>query len=302
MTVPDFQTLMLPVLSAVASGERQLQELVTGIADDLGLSEEARSEVLPSGKQTRFANRIGWASSYLTQAGLLHRPRRATYALTEEGQKVLAEKPTRIDMAYLERFPAYRAFRSQNSENTVAVPDPLTIPSTEETPDEIIRAAHTQITQALAQELLDRIQAASPKFFEELIVDLLVRMGYGNAGDTSRAIGQSGDDGVDGVINLDALGVDQVFFQAKRYGTGTAVGPGAMRDFFGALAMKDVTKGIFVTTSHFTASARDTAEKLSKRIVLIDGPTLSRLLIRHSVGCRVTDTFPVSVVDESYFE
>lgn len=303
MAVPDFQTLMLPVLRAAANGPVPTAEIVRQLEDAFDLTIEERSELLPSGKQTRMANRVHWAASYLSQAGLVQRPARGVIEASQAGHDIVNSPPPMIDKAFLEQFPSYQEFlgRSANAVTSGANTEKRVVEITA-TPDEIIRQAHEQIQSTLGKDLLDRIHASPPRFFEELIVDLLVRMGYGSGSDTGRAIGQSGDDGVDGVINLDPLGVDQVYFQAKRYQPSSSIGAGALRDFFGALAMQDVTKGIFVTTSHFTPSARDTAQKLSKRIVLIDGSELARLLIKHSVGCRIVETFPVSVIDESYFE
>lgn len=306
MPVPEFQTFMLPVLRFASTGPRPISEAEGPVAEALGLGADDLAVMIPSGRKSRFWDRLQWAATYLAQAGLIERPQRGFVAITADGRAVLDARPERIDRVYLSRFPKFLVFQERSRSETTAEAEenmsaPVASQVSDATPDEIIRAAHAEITDALAVDLLDRIRLSPPKFFEELIVDLLVRMGYGSGGDTARAIGQTGDDGVDGVINLDALGVDQVYFQAKRYQTGSPVSAGALRDFFGALAMKDVTKGIFVTTSHFTASARDTAEKLSKRIVLIDGATLARLMIRHSVGCRVTKTFPVSTIDESYF-
>lgn len=308
MPVPEFQSFMLPVLNFAASGPRPLAEAETEVAQALELGADDLAEIIPSGRRTRFWDRLHWAATYLVQAGLIERPARGIVAITTDGRAVLAARPARIDRAFLQQFPAFVAFANRSRAPAEAPEDASagkgtpSAPGIADTPDEVIRAAHAEITEALAQDLLERVQASPPRFFEEMIVDLLVRMGYGTGGDTARAIGQAGDDGVDGVINLDTLGVDQVYFQAKRYRTGSPVSAGALRDFFGALAMKDVTKGIFVTTSHFTPSAHETAEKLSKRIVLIDGRTLARLMIPHSVGCRVVQTFPLSIVDESYFE
>lgn len=291
MAVPTFQMLMLPVLRASAEGPRKTADLVAEMADQFDLSEAERAEKVPSGSMTRIYDRTFWAASDLARAGLLNRPARGIIEITEAGRAVLANPPETLNRAFLQSVTDQPTPRPQKP----AAPD-------DATPDETIRIAHSQITEALAAELLERLHSAPPAFFEAAITDLLTRMGYGEGDDTARAIGKSGDDGVDGVVNLDPLGVDQVYFQAKRYAPGNPVGSGAMRDFFGALAMQDVTKGIFVTTSHFTASARDTAAKLSKRIVMIDGAELARLMIRHSVGCRVVESFPVSKLDESFFQ
>ena len=298
--IPDYQTLMKPVLELGASGEIKISDTVALLADAFELTADERAEMLPSGRQTRFANRVHWARSYLKQAGLLRNTRRGHFEITEEGRHVLAENPARIDAKFLERYDRFLEFKSRTSLDTEAEAIPVATVST--TPDEAIRTAHAGINEALAAELLDRLREADPGFFENVIVDLLIKMGYGSDAAAGNVLGGSGDDGVDGVINLDPLGVDQVYVQAKRYQATSAIGSGAIRDFYGALGLKDVTKGIFVTTSSFSPNARATAEKLGARIVLIDGPQLARLMVSHEVGCRVTEVFKVAVVEESYFE
>jgi restriction system protein len=302
-TVPDYQSLMLPVLRAADAGERRIGAVVQSLAEELGLSEAARAALLASGRQTIFANRVHWAKTYLAKAGLVEATRRGHFRLTQRGVDVLAASPERIDNRFLSRFEEFRQFIDRSAQRTddEVVPEPAD--AAEQTPDEIMRAAHRRIEAALAEELLDRVRAAPPDFFERLIVNLLLAMGYGgSAADAGRALGGSGDDGVDGVVDQDALGLDRVYIQAKRYAAGNSVGPGAIRDFFGSLDRHKAAKGLFVTTSGFTSSARETAEYLSKRIVLIDGEQLTRLMIRHSVGCRIEEVLHVKKVDEDFFE
>jgi len=273
---------------------------VTRLEQVFRLSEEEKLELLPSGKQTRFANRVHWARSYLKQAGLLRNTRRGHFEITDEGRRVLADNPERIDAKYLERYDAFLEFKSRS--NTLEEELGEQPASDTTTPDETMRAAYEQISNALAADLLGRLRESEPAFFESVIVELLLKMGYGYGSSAGSVLGRSGDDGVDGVINLDPLGVDQVYVQAKRYQATSPIGSGAIRDFYGALGLKDVTKGIFVTTSSFTPNARATAEKLGARLVLVDGPQLARLMVAHEVGCRVTEVFKVAVVEESYFE
>ena len=302
-TVPDYQSLMLPVLRAAAAGERRIGAVVQSLAEELGLSEAARAALLASGRQTIFANRVHWAKTYLAKAGLVEATRRGHFRLTQRGADVLAASPERIDNRFLSRFEEFRQFSDRSAQPTddEVVPEPAD--AAEQTPDEIMRAAHRRIEAALAEDLLDRVRAAPPDFFERLIVNLLLAMGYGgSAADAGRALGRSGDDGVDGVIDQDALGLDRVYIQAKRYAAGNSVGPGAIRDFFGSLDRHKAAKGLFVTTSGFTSSARETADYLSKRIVLIDGEQLTRLMIRHNVGCRIEEVLHVKKVDEDFFE
>lgn len=302
-TVPDYQSLMLPVLRAAAAGEQRIGAVVQRLGEELGLSEAARAALLASGRQTIFANRVHWAKTYLAKAGLVEATKRGHFRLTQRGADVLVANPERIDNRFLSRFEEFRQFSDRSAQPTdeEVVPEPAD--AAEQTPDEIMRAAHRRIEAALAQELLDRVRAAPPDFFERLIVNLLLAMGYGgSAADAGRALGRSGDDGVDGVIDQDALGLDRVYIQAKRYVAGNSVGPGAIRDFFGSLDRHKAAKGLFVTTSGFTSSARETADYLSKRIVLIDGEQLTRLMIRHNVGCRIEEVLHVKKVDEDFFE
>ncbi|GAB0112728.1 restriction endonuclease [Acidisoma sp. C75] len=307
-SIPDYQSLMLPVLSLAQEGEQRISAVVQALADQLSLSEAARAVLLPSGRQTVLANRVHWAKTYLAKAGLVEATRRGFFRLTPRGAEVLASRPERIDNQLLARFEEFRQFT--NRADAAAREEEATAPqavaaaeAAQQTPDEIMRAAHRRIEASLAEELLERVRSAPPSFFERLIVNLLLAMGYGgSAAEAGRALGRAGDDGVDGVIDQDALGLDRVYIQAKRYAAGNAVGSGAIRDFFGSLDRHKAAKGLFVTTSTFTASARETAEYLSKRIVLIDGENLARLMIRHSVGCRIEETLHLKRLDEDFFE
>ncbi len=296
---------MLPVLACSSTGEKRIGTVVEKLADDLGLTLEERSELLPSGRQAIFSNRVHWAKSYLSKAGLIEVTRRGHFQITERGRTILNSQPSHIDNKTLMQFEEFRQFRERSSE----IPHPpnlLSPPVLEEqrqTPDESMRSAWKQIETVLAQDLLDRICAAPPDFFERLIVNLLLSMGYGGStNDAGRTLGRSGDDGVDGVIDQDALGLDWVYIQAKRYSLGNSIGSGAIRDFFGSLDRHKAAKGLFVTTSSFSSSAREIAGYLSKRIVLIDGVQLAKLMIRHNVGCRIEDTLYIRKVDEEFFE
>jgi restriction system protein len=306
MSVPDYQSLMLPVLQTASRGEVRIGDAVEELADQLSLTAEERTALPPSGKQTVFSNRVHWAKTYLGKAGLIEATRRGHFKITTRGQQVIASRPERIDNAFLGQFDEFKQFREKSAhpsgEDTDEDATPALINRTE-TPDEIMRVAHRQIEISLAQELLDRILTAPSDFFERLIISLLLGMGFGgSAADAGRALGRSGDDGVDGVIDQDALGLDRVYIQAKRYATGNNISSGAIRDFFGSLDRHKAAKGLFVTTSTFSPSARETAEFLSKRIVLIDGEQLTKLMIRHNVGCRIEDTLHIKKVDEEFFE
>jgi restriction system protein len=305
MAVPDYQSLMLPVLSASSHGEVRIGDVINRVADQLELTPKDRAILLPSGRQRLIENRVHWARFFLSKAGLIESTRRGYHKITARGQQVLNTKPARIDNKFLNQFEEFRQFREKSAQ-VAALDTPAiepTLPSQTETPDEIMRVAHKQIEASLAQDILDRIRAAPPDFFERLIVSLLLSMGYGgSAADAGRALGRSGDDGVDGVIDQDALGLDRVYVQAKRYAGGNNIGSGAIRDFFGSLDRHKAAKGLFVTTSTFSSSAKETAEFLSKRIVLIDGDQLTTLMIRHNVGCRVEDTLHIKRIDEDFFE
>lgn len=310
MAIPDFQSLMLPVLRLTAEGEIRTSDCVERLADAFGLSAEERTHLLPSGRQTTFANRIHWAVAYLGKAGLVERTRRAHYRASPRGREVLATPPERIDVRFLSRFPEFQRYRDAEAEaaREAGTPAPPAVLEAEAaavlTPDEVMRNAHRQLEAALADDLLQRIRAASPAFFERVVVRLLIAMGYGGSvADIDRAlVGGSGDGGVDGVIDQDLLGLDRIYVQAKRYAEGNSVGSGAIRDFFGSLDRYKASKGLFVTTSSFTQSARETADLLSKRLVLIDGTQLARLLIRHGVGCRVEETLHIKKLDEEFFD
>jgi len=305
VAIPDYQSLMLPVLKASAQGEVQIGLVVEKLADQFGLTPEERNELLPSGKQTIFSNRTHWAKSYLSKAGLIDITRRGHFQISSRGVTLLQTNPVKIDNKLLMQFEGFRQFRDRSRE--AAERPGLTgldlLEEQTQTPDEQMRLAHKQIDTALAQDLLDRRCEASPEFFERLIVSLLLGMGYGGSKEEAgRTLGRSGDDGVDGVIDQDALGLDRVYIQAKRYTVGNSIGSGAIRDFFGSLDRHKAAKGLFVTTSTFSVSAKETAEFLSKRIVLIDGSQLAKLMIRHNVGCRIEDTLHIKKIDEEFFE
>jgi restriction system protein len=300
--IPDYQTLMRPVLEASASGEIEISSVVEMLADAFNLSASEREEVIPSGKQTTFANRVHWAKSYLKMAGLVEYTGRGRFIATEAGKAVLASAD-KIDRKYLFRFPSFRESQVRTQQPNHTDSESGTSSEAFVTPDETMRIAYQRINEALSIELIDRVLAAPPGFFEEVIVELLVAMGYGGTSDDpGRAIGRSGDDGVDGVIDQDPLGVDQLFVQAKRYQRDNNIGPGAIREFFGALSLKRATKGIFVTTSNFSQAARDTARDLGSRIVLIDGPQLARLMIRYNIGCRDEQVLHIKKIDEDFFD
>lgn len=292
---------MLPVLRTAAEGEISIGATIEKLADDFQLTSSQRADLLPSKRQTTFANRVHWAKSYLGKAGLVELTKRGHFKTTERGLAIIAENPARIDINYLKKFPEFAAFRAA-TESVGSAPGGVEAVESSLTPDEHMRQARDRIEADLAQEILARILEGPPEFFEKVVVKLLTAMGYGGSvSDAGRALGRSGDGGVDGVIDEDALGLDRIYVQAKRYKDGNTVGPGAIRDFFGALDQFKAGKGLFVTTSTFTPSAVSTAGGLSKRLVLIDGPQLARLMIRYEVGCRVEEQLYIKKLDEEFF-
>ena len=309
--IPDYQSLMLPLLRLAADGrEYRIGSVIEPLGKTLGLTSSELGEMLPSGRQPVFNNRVHWAKTYLAQAKLLEITRRAHFRITERGQTVLAKKPTKVDVQLLEQFPEFNEFqqRSRDSQSGSALasntekhstPDPT---SDLATPDELLRSTISSIEAALSGELLDRILAAPPTFFEELIVTLLLRMGYGGSREEAgRAVGKSGDGGIDGVIDQDPLGLDRVYLQAKRYKVDSLVSEPEIRAFSGSLGAAKATKGVFVTTSSFTRPAYEFAERHPFKMVLIDGTELTSLMIRHNVGVRTAETLHVKKVDEDFF-
>ncbi|UFX46129.1 restriction endonuclease [Bradyrhizobium sp. 41S5] len=306
MAIPDYQTLMLPVLELASEGEQRVADVVDLLADRLGLTEEERQKLLPSGRQRILHNRIHWAKFYLTKAGFLSSPGRGRFSATEAGKALLDKKPTRIDVSVLMKQPEFREFYRNEGPASSTAETASGTGSTDTattTPEEQIEAAYQTLEGTLRADLLDRIAKNSPAFFEQLIVDLLVAMGYGGSHKNAAAqLGRSGDGGVDGVINEDRLGLDRVYVQAKRYAAGNAVGRPDVQAFVGSLVGLGASKGVFVTTSTFSAQARDFVKHLSQRVVLLDGASLADLMIEHGIGVRTSRTIEFRRLDEDFFE
>ena len=306
--IPDYQSLMLPVLRIANERETSIADAVERVANEFGSSDLERSALLPSGRQSVLANRVHWAKTYLKQAGLLEPVSRGIFTITARGKEALEQNLPAIDLSYLEQFAEYRAFRGNvaakaKSPKLSANPSHEAVAEETATPEDNLRSAHKQVLAELKSELLQRVQNAKPDFFERLIVGLLTKIGYGGSVENAgRAIGRSGDGGVDGLIDQDVLGLDRVYVQAKRYASSNTVGPGMIREFFGALDRQRANKGVFVTTSTFSKDALMTARELSKRIVLIDGWELADLMVRFNVGCQTEETFALQRVDEDFFE
>ena len=305
MPIPDFQSLMLPVLKALADGaETSLSEIRERVATAEGFSAEDIREKLPSGQVSRFTNRVNWAVFHMMHASFLERIRRGVYRLTQEGEHLLLLTPSRIDLNLLGEYPNYaewskRANVSSPGKDTTEIRrEDIT-----ETPEEALDRAAWQLSSALEADLLYRVRDAAPVFLERVVVDLLIKMGYGG-GDAAMGLvtGRSGDGGIDGKIKEDALGLDEVYVQAKKYAEGNTVGEGDLRNFAGAIDAASTTKGVFVTTSRFTRAAMKYVERSPKRIALIDGEELARLMVRHGIGVRTRFHHEIKRIDEDYFD
>lgn len=303
MPIPDFQSCMLPILKLAADrDEHSLSEGREVLAAHFGLTDEERSEMLPSGRQRRFDNRVAWAKVYLEQAGLLTSSRRAHFVITDVGLQLLAQNPVRIDIPLLENYPKFKEFRSasRKSDSTETAAALVLTEAHGATPEETLEQAYQSIRAELASELLLRVKASSPQFFEELVVELLLKMGYGrNRTEAGRAIGRSGDEGIDGIISEDRLGLETIYIQAKRW-EGT-VGRPEIQKFVGALHGKRARKGVFITTGVFSSDAKDYVSHIDPRVVLIDGHELAEYMLDLNLGVTPKTNYEVKRIDSDYF-
>jgi restriction system protein len=306
MAVPDYQSVMLPLLQFAArkGTETSTSEAVEALAKELGLTEDDLKEMLPSGIQSTFVNRVGWASTYMKKAGLLEATRRGFYKITDRGRDLLRKQPKTINVKLLKQYPEFLEFQQLKGTRSG---DKLTEPKgssdiSTATPSEALETAYENLRDELADELLARLKKISPAFFERVVVELLVKMGYGGSrADAGKAIGRSGDGGIDGIIKEDKLGLDVVYIQAKRWDNNPVGRPDVMQ-FAGALQAQRANKGIFITTSRFTDDARSYVSQIGSKIVLIDGEQLTNLMIEHDVGVSTVSLYPVKKVDSDYFE
>lgn len=296
---------MLPLLRLIADGkEYSLKTLIEDLAASFKLTEEERAELLPSGQSFVFSNRAGWARTYLKKAGLLSAPRRGFLQITDRGLDVLSRKPTKIDANLLKEFPEFLDFHNfKREEGFVSTKDENTAETLiNQTPQELIDSAYRDIRASLAQELLEKIKALSPIFFEKLVLDLLLKMGYGGSiKDAGKATRLTNDEGIDGIIKEDKLGLDFIYIQAKRW-TDNAVGRPDVQSFVGALDGQRATKGIFITTSNFSNNARDYVRTISKKVILINGQELAEYMIDYGLGVSTVQTFELKRIDSDYFE
>ncbi|MBM6442736.1 MULTISPECIES: restriction endonuclease [Pseudomonas] len=299
MAIPDFQSVMRPVLAEVADGTPiSLKALRERLAEQFQLSDLERHEMLPSGQQTVINNRIGWARTYLNKAGLLSIPSKGLVQITERGREALQTGPQRITVGWLKRYPEFSAFHGARPDNDA--PSVQAEPVGDITPDEQLAQAHQALSQSLADELLAQVRGASPTFFEQLVVDLMIAMGYGGSRkEAGRATQQTNDGGIDGIIKEDKLGLDVIYLQAKRW-SNTVHRP-EIDKFIGALTRQRARKGVFITTSEFSPGAREAALGLDIKVVLIDGVELARLMVENNLGCNVKQVYEIKQLDSDYF-
>lgn len=308
MPIPKYDEMYLAFLTSLADGEpHHIKEIRDTMASDFQLTAEEQTELIPSGKQTLFYNRAAWASTYLRKAKLIERSSRGVFCLTETGKQVLSEHPASIDNQFLRRFDSFREFMDSStpssSSKSKTTPSQATVPLRNETPQDTLLEAYNQIHSALVDDLLDEIMKQPPVFFEQLVVELLVKMGYGgsleNAGTVTK---QSGDEGIDGIIREDKLGFNLIYIQAKRWDLDKAIGRPEIQKFVGALAGQGAAKGLFITTAQFTKEARTYAnQQHTTKIVLVDGTTLATLMIEHDLGVSTETTYKIKRIDTDFF-
>lgn len=306
MAVPDYQSLMLPLLRFAAVKDDQLStaEAVEVLAKELGLTDEDLKEMLPSGTQATFVNRVSWAATYMKKAGLLKGIRRGYYRITQRGKDLIKTHPEAINVKLLQKYPKFLEFiKLKGTRSKDKITESKETPEiSAATPSEALEAAYENLRDELAEELLNKLKKVSPAFFERILVELLVKMGYGGSrADAGKAIGRTGDGGIDGIIKEDKLGLDVVYIQAKRWDDNPVERPAVMQ-FAGALQAQKASKGIFITTSRFTDDARNYVLQIGSKIVLIDGDQLANLMIEHDVGVSTVSFYPVKKIDNDYFE
>lgn len=304
MPVPDYQTLMLPVLEVTKDGhEHTIQEVSEAVANALALTDEERSEMLPSNKQRKLVNRVSWAKIYMARAGLIDSVSRGKFKIAQRGKELLESHPSKIDLNTLGHYPEFMDFlkgtsasKGLSNKPTNGTQEPVL-----QTPQELLESSYQALHEQIAADLLERISKSTPGFFERLVIDLLVAMGYGGSkADAARAIGKPGDDGIDGIIKEDRLGLDAVYIQAKRW-KGT-VGRPDVQSFAGSLEGQRARKGIFITTSQFSSDAKEYVKRIEKKIILIDGEELANLSLEFGIGVEPVSTYKIQKIDSDYFE
>ena len=300
MSIPDYQTFMLPLLRYASDGkEHKMSDAVRDLSDQFNLTKEDRQALLPSGSNLVIVNRVGWARTYLKKAGLLSAPKRATFQLTDRGRELLAMNPSEVTNKTLQHYAEFNTFRMKAKPDSPAVDEQASTPISM-TPEEALEWGYQNLTQSLSEELLSKIASCPPAFFENLVVELLVKMGYGGSKkEAAQIVGKSGDAGIDGIIKEDKLGLDTIYVQAKRWEN--VVGRPEIQRFAGALLGKKAKKGIFITTSSFTKEAKDYAEGIEAKIILIDGEDLALYMIQNNLGVDTMHTYEIKKIDSDYF-
>ena len=299
MAVPDFQSFFRPLLEFASDGkEHSIAEARDALKQVMNISEEDLKELLPSGRQTKYDNRVAWAKSYFVQAKIIESPKRAHFRITDRGRALLTMGHDRIDIKILNQYPEFVEFHTTKpGESTVNEAGS----SQDETPEEALQKAYVNIRSDLANELLNKTKNNTPKFFEQLVVDLMIALGYGGSrSDAGRSIGQSGDEGIDGIIKEDRLGLDVIYLQAKRWDG--SVGRPEIQKFVGALHGKRAKKGVFITTSVFTSEAKEYVVTIDPKVILIDGRMLADLMIDYNLGVSSSVNYEIKKIDSDYFE
>ena len=301
--IPDYQSIMLPLLEFIADGkEYKMRNVTDELAIKFGVTEEEQKELLPSGVAPVFYNRTAWAKTYLKKAGLIDSPKQGIVIISKRGIEVLKKKPSSINVKFLKQFSEFVAFQTVKREDESETETETSEEQSIQTPEELLEMAYQKIRKSLASELISKVVELSPAFFERLVVELLVKMGYGGSiKDAGKAMGKSGDEGIDGTIKEDKLGLDIIYIQAKRWKPGNVVGRPEIQKFVGALAGQGAKKGIFITTSNFTKEALDYTPRNETKIVLIDGEQLAQLMIDYNLGCTSQQTYEVKKLDSDYF-
>ena len=301
MPIPDYQGLMRPILTLLADGhEHSVKQLLPPLADQFQLTDEERGQLLPSGRQETFRNRVHWASFYLMKAGLLERPRRGHNRITPRGLQAVQQGGP-INASFLKQFPEFREFAGAGTSRVEGVLPPVDVEAARHTPEEQLEAGYVRHRESLTSDLLAKVRECTPQFFEQLVVDLLVAMGYGGSRrDAGRAVGRAGDGGIDGIIKEDRLGLDGIYVQAKRWDA--SVGRPVIQAFAGSLEGHRARKGVLITTSDFTAEARDYVTRIEKHIVLITGRELADLMVEHGIGVTEVTSYTLKRLDSDYFE
>jgi len=303
MAIPTFQEAMLPMLKLIGDGKTySVTECVEHIEHVFHMTEEEKQERIPSGKQRLVYNRVAWAITHMKKAGLLEsREKRGSYRITEDGRKLLSANPSEINVKLLRSYPTYRDF-VQTEAQTTNSPSPTTLDDADKTPEEIIGALSEQLNLQLAKDILDEICSNTPDFFESLVVDLLLKMGYGGLEGSGEVTKKTGDGGIDGIIKQDELGLDMIYIQAKKWDKDSTVSRPEIQKFAGALLGEGATKGVFITTAGFSKSAIDYAKSVpNTKIILIDGLTLAKFMIKHDLGVSASNTIRIKKIDSDYF-